>query len=97
MKTILLILSTALFISCDKDNCQSCTRTWTYKSYILLSTGVQTNSVTTYGGSTETFTACGDDMIEAEEKTQTTYSKVLVPSYTNRWSVAEGTGTCDCN
>lgn len=96
MKTFLLILSTALFYSCDKDNCQSCTRTWTYKSYILLSTGGQT-SVTNYDGGTETFTACGEDMIEAEEKIQTTYAKVPVTGYTNRWSVAEGTGTCDCN
>lgn len=96
MKTFLLILSTALFISCDKDNCQSCTRTWTYKSYTQYANG-NISSVTQSDGGTEKFSACGDDMIEAEEKTQTTYSKVLVPSYTNRWSVAEGTGTCDCN
>lgn len=95
MKTFLLILSVFL-ISCDKDKCESCTRTWKYKSYTLLSTGAQTDIVN-YDGGTEKFTACGEDMIKAEEQTQTIYSKVPVPNYSNKWSVIEGTGTCNCN
>lgn len=94
MKTILLLISIFLF-SCDKDNCESCTRTWSYRSYTLLSSGTQTD-VQNYDGGKETFTACGDDMIKAEEKIQTTYTKILVPNYTNKWYVTEGTGTCNC-
>lgn len=94
MKTILLILISIIFYSCDKDNCESCTRTWQYKTYTL--TGTAISNVDEFDGGTEKFTACGDDMIEAEEKLQTTYSKVPVPNYTNRWSVIEGTGNCNC-
>lgn len=94
MRTFLLLISIALF-SCDKDECQQCTRTWKYKSYTLLSTGAQTDIVN-YDGGTEKFTACGEDMIEAEERLHTTYSKTPVPNYTNKWSVVEGTGNCDC-
>lgn len=94
MKTILLLLCIFLF-SCGKDNCESCTRTWKYKSYILLSTGAQTD-IQNYDGGEEKFTACGDAMIEAEEQVQTTYARVPVPNYTNKWAVTEGTGTCNC-
>lgn len=95
MKTILLVLLSIIFYSCDKDNCQQCTRTWKYKSYTL--TGTTTTNVQEFDGGTENFTACGDDMIEAEEKIQTTYTKVPVPNYTNKWNVTEGTGACNCN
>lgn len=92
MKTILLILLSIIFYSCDK--CESCTRTWKYKTYTL--TGTTISNVQEYDGGTEKFSACGNDMIEAEEKGQTTYSKTPVPNYNNKWSVIEGTGTCDC-
>lgn len=95
IKAFFITLSVLAFASCGKDNCQSCTRTWKYKSYTLLSTGAQT-SIVYYDGGTESFKACGDDMIKAEEQTKTTYAKTPVPNYTNKWSVIEGTGTCDC-
>lgn len=94
MKTILLLLCITLY-GCDKDNCESCTRTWTYKSYTRYQNG-NTSAATQYNGGRENFTACGDDMIEAEEKTQTTYSEVPNPNYTNAFTVTEGTGTCNC-
>lgn len=93
MKTILLLFCIFLF-SCGKDNCETCTRTWHYKSYTL--TGTTISDIKEYDGGTETFSACGKDMIEAEEKVKTTYAKVPVTGYTNKWTVAEGTGTCDC-
>lgn len=96
MKIFLLILSTAIFISCDKDNCQSCTRTWTYKSYTQYANG-NISSVAQSDGGTEKFSACGDDMIEAEEKIQTTYAKVPHPNYAGGYIISEGTGTCTCN
>lgn len=95
MKTILLLLCIFL-CSCSKDACEKCTRVWKYKSYTLLSTGAQTDIVN-YEGGEESFTACGEDMIEAEEKGRTSYAKVPVPNYTNKWTVVEGTGTCECN
>jgi hypothetical protein len=92
---ILLILSIVLFASCGKDNCEKCTRTWRYTSYTL--TGTTKSNVQTFDGGTEDFYACGDDMIEAEEKGKTSYSKTPVPNYNNRWNVIEGNGTCNCN
>lgn len=93
---ILFALPLLFLFSCSKDECQDCTRTWTYTSYELTSTGAHTGTKT-FDGGYEKFVACGDAMIEAEEKTQTRYAKVAVPNYTNRWAVTEGTGTCDCN
>jgi len=95
MKTILFLLSIFLF-SCSKDDCEQCTRTWHYRSYTAVGTTV-VSSVVEYDGGTEVFYACGEEMIEAEEKGRTTYSKTLVTGYNNKWNVIEGTGTCNCN
>lgn len=94
MKTILLFLIPLIY-SCSKDNCEQCTRVWKYKTYVL--TYSTPSQVTEYEGATEKFTACGKDMIEAEEQIRTTYSKTPVPNQPNKWNVVEGTGTCNCN
>lgn len=96
MKTTLLILCIAFLYACDKDKCEQCTRTWKYKSYTQYQNG-NTSAATTFDGGTENFTACGKDMIEAEEKNRTVYTKVPNPSYANAYNITEGTGTCNCN
>lgn len=96
MKIILFPLCIVLFYSCDKSDCQTCTRTWHYKSYTQLANG-NTTSVSEYDGGSETFTACGKDMIEAEEKGKTTYGKVPHPNYAGGFIITEGTGTYNCH
>lgn len=94
---VILFCCIAVLGSCSKDDCEKCTRTWKYKTYVVDSYNTQTGNATTYDGGTETFYACGDEMIEAEEKGRTSYAKTPVPNYSNRWNVVEGTGTCNCN
>lgn len=95
MKPLLTILLMSVLWSCSKDDCEQCTRTWQYKSYTLTGTNGHSN-IQEYDGGKETFAACGDDMIEAEEQTRTSYTKNPVPNETNKWIVVEGTGTCNC-
>lgn len=94
MKTIFISTIVLLLFSCSKDDCEKCTQTWKYTTYI--NTGNHTNSnYSYYDGVTETFYACGEDAIDAAEKGATTYSKTPIPN-SNKWSIVEGAGTCDC-
>lgn len=96
MKRIIPLFVIVTFISCSKDDCEKCTRTWHYKTYTLLANG-NTTSISEFDGGTDTFYACGEAMIDAEEKGRTSVGKVPHPNYAGGFIITEGTGTCNCN
>ena len=62
MKKLIIVLLIGFCVSCAKEYCKKCTRTWTYK---------KSNDFHEYKGSTETFEACGWQEIENAEKETT--------------------------
>lgn len=95
MKYFLLFIILTL-ISCNKDTCQKCTRTWSYHSYRKYSTGQIVNEQT-FAGVTESFYECDKESQEAAEKGETTHSETPVNGSQYMTDIVDGTASCSCN
>ena len=98
MRTIYAIFLIIALVGCDKNNCEKCTRTWTFTSVKKSSpTGINMTTPITYS-ETETFTACGSADIKAAESQVTSHSEQSAGD-ANRPAaviVVDGSATCDC-
>ena len=99
MKIFFKLLIFISILSCSKNNCEKCTRTWTYTSYKRTSSGTTINASTMNYSSTETFYACGTADIKAAEYPATSHTETPItdPQYGKVTLVVDGGASCSCN